>query len=312
MNSNASAEFIPASQAPASLIMAQHSTFFLNSSSGRCTASLISNEGHFLTARHCLQRCLIPNGIFKLDLDRPSGLNYYKLDASRLGHATCDVTLNDTPETVTIEATSPGLIFKMDERSIQVLEPELFKTLVEDGYTSEGDFVIFKSMSHARLNSCLNLKPESDLTGAHFVFSYPTETFRVEGMNSDGVNQFFSTGSYSPDILNNSCLSKIELNESQKLNLQNKFNFNTSFLSSVDAIYGSSGSSVINQDLNILGILTNNYRHAALTENASDEPENLYCEGSAKTLRSSSILNLLKKINFNIDQLKCNLSFPNA
>lgn len=305
LTSTASARFTDPQNSPSLLVQAQSAVYYLNSNSGRCTASLISNSGHFLTARHCLQRCLIPQGVFNRAEDSPLGSYYFKLDPEKLGHATCEVELNHRPETVTIEATSPGLILKMDERSFQTLEPALFSKLVEQGYTSEGDFVIFKSENYANPQSCLNLVEEKNLNSRHHVYSYPSETFRPDGFNSDGQSMYYSSGHLNPDIFNNGCLQDLELSELQQNNLRQRFTFATSFLSSVDAIFGSSGSSVIDDDLNVLGILINVYSFWSVTRLDQDKPENLYCEGSAKTLRSSTILKYLKGQNYDLSKLKC-------
>ncbi len=298
-------KFVNSALLNADLEAIKSTIFYLESNSGRCTASLISDQGHFLTARHCLQRCLIPNGVFKWAPESTNGTQFYTLDPSKLGHATCDVKLNGKPANVSIEATSLGFILKMDERSFQTLDPELFKTMVQNGFTSEGDFVIFKSELYKDNKKCLNLVNEASVLQKHNVLSYPSKTYRTKGNNSDGESLFFSSGEYYADILANSCLKNVALNSLQVSQLQSRFNFATSFLSSVDAIHGSSGSSVFDDNLNILGILTNVFNFESLSSTESDLPENRYCEGSAKTLKTSTILNILRQQNFDTSILSC-------
>jgi hypothetical protein len=305
LTSTASARFILADEVDPHLNNIKSAVYYLNSSSGRCTASLISNKGHFLTARHCLQRCLIPEGVFKLAEDSPHGSYYFNVNPEKLGRATCGVELNHRPETIIIEATSPGLIMKMDERSFQTLAPDLFLDLVDQGFTSEGDFVIFKTENYANTGSCLNLIEEKTLDQNHHVFSYPSETNRPDGFNSDGHNMYYSAGQLNPDIFANSCIRDATLTDFQINSLKQKFTFKSSFLSSVDAIFGSSGSSVVDENANVLGILINVYSYWSVTDKEEDKPENLYCEGSAKALRSSTILKHLKDQNYDLTKLKC-------
>lgn len=323
-----SAHFYSARKADPTILPVAESVHYLDSSSGRCTATLVSNSGHFLTARHCLQRCLIQSGVFIQAENGPSGVFHFTLNSRQLGKATCDITLNDLKTSVSIEATSPGLIIKMDERSFETLAPEQFKSLVAEGYTSEGDFVIFKSSVHSGSNHCLSLTPKNNsylnvnfttkpelfqnidyAYVNHHVFGYPSETFREGRHNSNGKNLYYSFGKSNPSILKNSCLKDENLTLSQQQRLTKIFDMDTSFLSTVDATYGSSGSAVFDDDHNVLGILTNTYRHVTISKNKNDEPENIFCEGSTKALKMTTIFSILEKINYEASQLSCqNLS----
>lgn len=301
------ARFTSTQHSPSRFLDVKESTYLLNGKSNRCTANLISNNGHFITARHCLQRCLIPNGIFKPSNNAPDGTTYFELDTKSLGFATCDVTLNKVQQTVTIEATSPGLILKMDELSFKILAPELFSQLVDEGFTSEGDFVIFKSTRHANLNHCIPLTKENEnfKTKNHHVFSYPSATDRSDDFNSDGQQMYYSQGTFRNSILENSCIDVNSLSEFHSKDITSRFGFESSFLTSVDAIFGSSGSIVFDDDSQSLGILINTFNYASISRVDSDKPENRFCEGSSKVLKASTILKSLAKLNFDLNEIRC-------
>jgi hypothetical protein len=276
----------------------------LNSANGRCTTVAVSPKGLYLSARHCLQQCLIVTGVFKPKGEQ--GVTYFRTDRERLGSATCSVQVSGRRETITIEATSPGLVAAMDEPSLRILNPALFSELRDHGFMSRGDFVLFRIPQKSSLPAYFRLTDRRVTAGEQVrSLGYPTETFRPGTANSDGVSFYSSHGEVVPGIASNSCLQEAAPDAPVVQRLQEKFDEPTAFLSTLDAIYGSSGSPVIDQRNRIVGVLSNVYRHSHMTLKAEDEPERRYCRGSAKALRADQILRLTEALRPDlIDELR--------
>jgi hypothetical protein len=267
----------------------------LTSASGRCTAVAVSPKGLYLSARHCLQQCLIVSGVFKPM--REQGVTYFRTDREMLGNATCAVQISGRREVITIEATSPGLVTAIDEPSLRILSPALYFELTDHGFMSRGDFVLFRIPQTSSLPAFFRLADRRVTDGEQVrSLGYPTRTSRPGTANSDGTSLYSSHGEVVPGIESNSCVQEAAPKEPDLKRLKERFDEPTAFLSTLDAIYGSSGSPVIDRRNRIVGILTNVYRHSHLTLKAEDEPEKRYCRGSAKALRSDQIFMLIEAV----------------
>jgi hypothetical protein len=273
---------------------------FLKSSNGQCTSTTISQFGHQLTARHCLQHCLIRSKVFSLQKEQGT-VDYFVRDEKALGSATCTVEIDGVEQDITIEATSPGLIAYLDRPSFASINKNKFQLLESQGYTSEGDFVIFKAKSSSA--SCLSLATNDDVSSTLQTIGYTTETNRPDGFNSNGIDMYFSQGRLTKGIAENQCVHDFAPSQIALDKLIKSFDQPTSFMSTLDANYGSSGTAVISVRAEVVGILIETHRHAELTKNPEDEPEQRYCAGSAKALRVSTIVKYVSADL--IDQLHC-------
>lgn len=299
----------PKDQAPKEHRVLSNSIAFLESSSGRCSAVRVGRSPLYLTARHCLQGCLIREGVFQFADSFPMDVIYYRLDRDQMSKSLCNVVINSIAKEISITSTSPGFIPRINERSMELLYRDKYHKLVQKGFTSEGDYVIFEILDQKNLNpdeACLELETHTSENGQEvFSLGYPSQTHREDGMNSDGVNLFYTSGKIKKSILQNSCLEEIELSSRQREDLLKRFEFESSFISSLDVTFGSSGSPVINQNFKIQGILTNVYDHSHHTQNDGDKPVNRYCQGSAKALETSTIINHLRNQNIDLEKFKC-------
>jgi len=284
------------------LLNKRSAVHLLQSSNGQCTSTTISDRGHQLTARHCLQHCLIRSKVF--EWKKEQGLvDYFVTDPSRLGSATCRVSIDGKSQDIVIEATSPGLIVSLDEKSFSSINSDKFKILQGQGYTSEGDFVVFLPRGISEPQSCIGLDFAGEFKGEDLQsLGFPAETSRPDGFNANGFEMYLSRGLKTGGVEENECVKEEAPSFEDLRNLKLKFDQPTSFLSTLDASYGSSGSAVINDSLKVVGILIQTYRHTDLTGLERDEPDRRYCRGSAKALQTSSFLThfpleLLRNLN---------------
>lgn len=240
------------------------------SQKSRCTATEISSAGHLLTARHCMQKCLITSGVFQWKQEQ--GVDYFVLNREKLGKATCPVSIDGVEENVVVEATSPGLVVFMDQPGLRSVNPGLFRKMYDEGYTELGDFLVVRRPVPG---SCVPLgldRPSGEVSSLGF----PSETSRPDGFNSDGAQLYYTRGEVIGSVRENSCFG--ELNAAQQEKAQKDYDHPGAFMSSLDAIHGSSGSSVLNAKGEVVGVFATMFIHP---ERA---PDKSYCRGSAKAL----------------------------
>jgi hypothetical protein len=298
--------FTPASSltsATITNIKEKSAVHLLESSNGQCTSTTLSSLGHQLTARHCLQHCLIRSKVFKMN-SLNGAVTYFDTDPTRLGQAQCEVSIDHSVVEITIEATSPGLIVSMDEAGFKSLNPQKFKDLQARGYTSEGDFVIFLPKKGSLDKSvCIPFSKRKTISYKLQTLGYPWETLRPDGFNANGTDMYFSQGHPIAGIEDNQCVKEFSPSAVALDNLKASFNQQTSFMSTLDATYGSSGTAVVDETKKIVGILMQTHRQTELTKKESDEPDRRYCKGSAKALKMTTILQYVSESL--LSQLNC-------
>jgi hypothetical protein len=268
----------------------------LVTSDGECTASYVSRSGHLLTARHCLKNCMIREGLFHMVYEQGT-VSYFVLEPEKLGRVECPARLGEEDVDLVIESTSPGILLPFDENSLKVINQKLYERLVQAGYTSRGDFVIARVKRPEDLpTSCLPLasSPASPGSAVHS-FGYPSETKFSDGANSDGKSFYATAGKVIPTIFKNSCLENQPLSEYERQKLEDAFDDPADFMSTLDAIFGSSGSPVINSEGRLTGILTNVFQPAYAK--AAQEANERRCSGSAKALRIEQVWRVLQQQN---------------
>lgn len=278
----------------------------IKSTNGSCTATTISSEGHMITARHCLRTCLIQSKVFKEVAVLGGATYYFDIVPENLEASECSVKIDDQDVKIKIEATSPGMILGMNENSLRTLEPQLFKDLVEKGYTKYGDFVIFKPKGLTGPQACVPISTRAVQAGdIQQSLGYPGETERPDGFNSDGESLYYSKGYVLASITENTCVQETTFSEYHYNKLFETFDDPRNFMTTLDAIHGSSGTSVMGPDNGVAGILTNVFRLAEYTRLDSDEPAVRYCKGSGQALSMSTILESIEKQGYDVSQLAC-------
>lgn len=272
-----------------------------DSPTGRCSATVISKAGHVLTARHCLMRCLVTAKVF--EFHRESNEIYVqRLLPEKLGSAQCDIEIAGAIHTVSVTATAPGFLSQIEEKSFRFLDPDRYQALVDQGYTSRGDFAIVQSPALAQ-KPCRRLIRDLPRAG-EFVASagFPSATTRPDGANSDGESKYRTAGRVMSGIDQNACLqdwmggvSEDERNRKLK-SLREDFEEPGAFVSDLDGVPGASGSGLWNARGQLVGVLTNTYRHAATTGESADEPNQRYCAGSSLSISGARIFELLDQL----------------
>lgn len=250
------------------------------SQGNRCTATEISSAGHLLTARHCLQKCLIRSGVFQLKKEQ--GVDYFTLNQEKLGQATCPVNIDGVEENVVVEATSPGLVVYMDQPGLRSVNPALFRRMYDEGYTELGDFAVVRRPVAGGACVPLSLdRPAGEVTS----LGYPSETSRPDGFNSDGSQLYFTSGRVLGSVRENACFA--ELSASQQEKALKDYDHPGAFMSTLDAIHGSSGSSVLNAKGEVVGVFATMFIHP------TRDPDKFYCHGSAKALSVEHIRKMI-------------------
>jgi hypothetical protein len=258
-------------EADAGLQAYRSAVHLFESQKSRCTATEVSSAGHLLTARHCLQKCLITSGVFQLR--RELGVDYFVLNREKLGRATCPVSIDGVEENVVVEATSPGLVVYMDQAGLRSMNPALFKKMYDEGYTELGDFAIVRRPVPG--GACVPLSLERPV-GAVSSLGYPSDTSRPDGFNSDGSQLYYTRGEVLGSVRENACFG--ELSALQQERAVKDYDHPGAFMSTLDAIHGSSGSSVLNEKREVVGVFATMFIHP------SRDPDKFYCRGSAKAL----------------------------
>ena len=66
----------------------------IESSNGSCTATTISNQGHMLTARHCLRTCLIRSKVFVEKLVQGGATSYFDMAPENMENSECSIKID--------------------------------------------------------------------------------------------------------------------------------------------------------------------------------------------------------------------------
>jgi hypothetical protein len=159
--------------------------------------------------------------------------------------------------------------------------PELHQEFLNSGYFHNGDFALIK-VAEYESSLCVKVSNQQPAPGAlvHY-FGYPGDSSgRPEGRNSDGESFYRGQGEVVPSILENPCIRGSEDA------LRNRYDRDEIILSTVDILPGASGSSLLNQRGEIIGLLNSSYTNGA-------QMFERYCQGSAVALSMIRIREIL-------------------
>lgn len=267
---------------------------------GTCTATVISDEGHMLTARHCFNGCIIQNETTSTrNLFPEYGYRSPKLYSPDYSSGiTCDVLLDGNPSSVVLLTGSHSFMIPSEQGSLGMYDADMYYEFLESNYMHNGDFVIIQSS--APLNrSCLQIEDKNPLRIGSDVlyYGYPSaSTGRPAGRNSDGNSLLRSQGFVSPTIQDNSCISSPASEGTVR-----RYDREEIVLSTVDIIPGASGSSLLNTNLKVVSLLNSSYY------SGDNNFYQHYCSGSAVGVSIESVLEqaVLSNPGFQISDLSC-------
>jgi hypothetical protein len=280
-------------------------TVRIDSLNGRCTATRIHARGDLLTARHCVVGCLIREKVYRSKMD-PESVEYYELDRQRLGEAECQIQVEGKEETWIVKHAAPYLIDRFSEQGMKLLNRRLFNELRGKGAMANGDFVILAPKAPAPEKPYVCWPKNSELVSAPtnrhaslFSIGYPSETQR-DSFNSNGEDLYFTSGQFLNSFADGQCFQ--EAQEKNRPSLLDQFDEPGTFVSTLDAIYGSSGSAVYSREFGpeqglpgggpeLVGILTNMY--APREKDGGKQPEVHFCAGAAKALKLQRVQEIM-------------------
>lgn len=242
---------------PKSWFQLQQASFrlFNNSQStgDYCSASLISNNGYVITALHCLETCLSEQGLLQ-------SRNFSKVEGKLLWLDQPATEANPIHCPHLHTEASPGLssaevVFTgkgyadFSDSHIGDFTDEEFQKMQE----IVSDVAILKFKSERKL-PCVKASWEKPAVNEQlWSLSSPALTRRTKN-NSDGVNQFASTGFVTDDVLKNPFVKGyVEQNESLLPRFSKLANEKV-FLTSLDFYGGSSGAPIFNKNGEIVGV----------------------------------------------------------
>jgi hypothetical protein len=254
----------------------------IEASGGTCTGTYISDEGHILTARHCIHGCLIAQGfVQETPLFPEYGWRSPKLyQQNRVAH--CPVQLDGQEVEVQVLSSGPGFMIPSEQASLALYDREIHQNFLEQGFLHNGDYALLKVDSLPRNKKCRSMARQPILNGdpVHY-FGYPSaSTGRPQGRNSDGNQLMLAHGEVIPSILQNSCISP---DTNQAGRLTQTYDRPEIILSTVDILPGSSGSSLLNEQGQVVALINSMYRQGI-------DVVSTYCAGSAVAVDIQTVL----------------------
>lgn len=268
----ASADFyrpdsVPAGLMPPGYARGRAAALYIDpeSNSLGCSATLISSQGHVLTAAHCLPQCLGFKSHGDISNFRYSQPNQQSILS---GKANCSISFQQEGRTLgsmraQVVAAGAGYVeFSDGERLAKELDKDpkkkaTFIQLMKAGVGISGDFAIVRVPGLAA-RTCAQLANRSAQLG-EFVWdiSYPAPSHRPNGLGAPGGEAVFSGGQVtwvktSPtnyDVQTGAQASTLRTNR------------NGIIQSSIDSNEGSSGAGLLSSNGEVLGL----YNSASLS-----------------------------------------------
>lgn len=274
--------------------------------SGRCTGTIISDEGHVLTAMHCFHGCLKSSRSFKvhkveneLRTDFFVTVDQTKLPTCNMRYKKYSFEDNDDLQSEIIYADAKLVATGKGKILLNPANPDIdsimdFHQSNEDAFNELrkygvgriiGDYAIFKSKAFAK-KKCVKLNPAKEAKEL-LSLSFPTYTWgRETGVNPNGRSMYASLGKISDDgLLKSSSAFVDELKANYTQDEINKaYTFEEDIIwSDNDILGGASGSMTFNE---------NGVPYSLVTYNICDgkASRNEGCSFSSGSIKLSRVL----------------------
>lgn len=225
----------------------------IKSQFGTCTGTRISTQGHVLTARHCLNQCLINSGQVEPEVLFPDQRGSYQLYHIRLNpRARCRFEIDGVEKEVQVIAAGVGFMIPSEERALPRYDETLHRSLVERGFIQRSDYAVIREIG-PQSSECLHLS-ENDALPEELVhyMGYPGASTGRGEFDSDGSTLLQGRGEVVTSILESSCIEEVSSTEEE---LRFSYEQPEQILSSVDLLPGASGSALLNSNNEIVALL---------------------------------------------------------
>lgn len=255
----------------------KHSVIKFTTASSRCTGTVVSDQGHVLTAAHCFQDCLKRENLFKLVNISVNGekSKYWVAELNHERPVYCSIRYkslaNDLDdfvyESVELRAISAGrvLLNYSDDAIDDLVDFEKATGKLSDLRDESigrifGDYLVFSTTGAPRTcvkTANMALPNESSIMS----LSYPDVTLsRKLGVNTNGRDLYASVGQKSLNGVLDSNSPYIEKIAAQhgRYDLERIYNTNAIIWSDIDSRAGSSGAPVFNRDSELSAVVIYN------------------------------------------------------
>lgn len=261
----------------------------LKDSFGTCTGTRISNNGHILTARHCFNACLISQGHVEVEKIYPEdgymSPKLYRFKADR--EAICDQEINGVKTKVKILAIGPAFMTESEKRSLPLYDNPLYHSYLDQDFFHTGDFLIAKELNPTE-SSCKKINTTTNAPEEQVQYmGYPGASKGRGAHNSDGESLYLAQGKINESIQSNPCVDRGSYSDTVWERVDRTYNRESIILSTVDILPGASGSALLNQEGEIIGLLNSTYAHRV-------DIFSEYCAGSAVAIKIDHVLNLAR------------------
>ena len=229
-----------------------------------CTGTYISNEGHFITADHCIQACFTFGEDWQTYIDYqsfedrevfkpkpgPKQPDYFVLKRFRTEKIRdkyfCDVKVNGVMKKANLIAAGKGRLFPYSQGELYSEKlKQQYRTLLENGVWAASDFAILQLVEKPQ-TPCMPLGNRKPAPGEKLrVVSYTCVPTPSRPQNPEGDVALYSEG--IPAV------PEFFTGQSKEMLTDGSTPPNT-FWSNLDGETCSSGSAVIGEDGKILGI----------------------------------------------------------
>ena len=255
-----------------------------------CTGTFISSTGHFITALHCVAACLQKNGALSRELaieeptahrrvgKAPSGeprvrpIYTYKVTVDDLqlkDEVTCQGRIGSKRLDMVVVATG-GKGWLTPKTSLAAFSkrfPDEYRALLDDGYEHGADFAVLKALV-TKPPACLPLATESARVGQNLqAVSYPC--LRREEIDVTGDRPLYTAGRRTQGF-RDSAYFKARGEKRLSFDIASVERKET-FFSSLDIEKCGSGTALLDERLNIVGIATRVYKSSTDYEDGSLE-----------------------------------------
>jgi V8-like Glu-specific endopeptidase len=215
-----------------------------------CTGFFVSQSGYLLTAAHCLRSCFENAKIETVDQRQNPTYKIATYPKSLKQSFACQYQLQDgSVLRAKVIATGSGYA-EFDDRTA-----ENIPRAVQNKISQIKDYALLK-LNLKKKSSCLHLN-FSNIAGYEQVsiIGFPVAAKRANG-SLDGHSAYLSLGHIESSLEKNTDYLSQNFFENKIRLLEGLYNLKTSFISNADLVGGSSGSPVLNNAGDVIGIAT--------------------------------------------------------